>query len=165
MEELKAERTRILERIGESSKEWLDAIAVKEKEAAVQREILNSDQAQGDHSENAVYQSAKDALNLINIEIKNLNDKVAMYQDFNNTNTKYEHTGTIKIGSTVRLYLHQDNRRFTILLVPPSLGSAKLGAVSVSCPVGSTLLGKKVSDVISVVTTSGTMIYTIEEVY
>lgn len=164
MRNLNINRKQILTDINIASAEWTTAILEKEREASIQQDILNSDQAQGDHSENAVYQSAKDALNLLNIELKNLNDKVLMYQDFVNMNSTFEHTDSISIGSTVRLRLVDDNKEFTILLVPEGLGSAKIGAVSTISPVGAALLGKKEKDILIVKTISGDLTYTIEEV-
>ena len=163
MSDLIKDKEDIMNKLSGKYNQWVIDMKSKEKDKRDQLAILESPEAQTDKSENHVYQAAKDRLMQLNVEIKTLSDKQDAYRDF--ASLEYKPTSTISIGSVAKIRLLRDNRVFTICLVPKDLGSAIIGAVCISSPVGAVILGKKAGDEVVVNTLSGQLTYKIEEVY
>lgn len=142
---------------------WVEMRAAKEEDVKKQQRILESPEAQTDIRENAVYQIAKDKFSQLQIDIKNLTDKIDSFQQFDLE--RYSRTGFISEGTTVRLDLLDDKKEFVILIVPKDLGSARNRAVSTRSRLGAALLGKTEGDTVSVQTQRGVLSYYIKEVY
>lgn len=160
---LSDDRLKIESRLEEMCDKWVGMRAAKEEDVKVQQRILESPEAQTDIRENAVYQIAKDKFSQLQLDIKNLTDKIDSFQQFDLT--KYKRTGFISVGTTVRLYLTNHQKEFVVLIVPGDLGSARNGAVSTRSVVGEALLGKAEGDTVSVNTRVGVLSYIVKEVY
>lgn len=160
---LREDGLRIMSRLEETSSRWVAMLGEKEEDVKTQKRILESPEAQTDIRENAVYQIAKDKFSQLQLDIKNLTDKIDSFQKFDLT--AYKRSGYIGEGTTVRLLLTNHNKEFVILIVPSDLGSAKNGAISTKSKVGEALLGKAEGDTVSVNTRIGILSYLIKEVY
>lgn len=160
---LQEQRFEIVKRLASMCDRWIEMRAAKEDDVRAQQRILESPEAQTDIRENAVYQIAKDKFSQLQLDIKNLTNKIDSFQLFDLN--RYQRTGFIGIGSTVRLRLIEHNREFVVLIVPADLGSAMNKAVSIKSKVGEALLGKVVGDTVSVKTRVGVLSYVVEEVY
>lgn len=153
----------IEEHLDEMCAEWIQELSVKESEIKIQSDILKSPEAKTDRSENAVYQIAKDRFSQLQLDMRSLSSKIDAYQMFKAL--EYRPSGVIQIGSTVKIHLIRDNVDFDLLFVPEELGYAQCGAISKKGIVGNAIFGKRIGDVVSVRTLSGTIDYLIKEVY
>lgn len=160
---LKEEGLKIMSRLENTCDKWIEMRSAKEEDVKVQQRILESPEAQTDIRENAVYQIAKDKFSQLQLDIKNLTDKIDSFQQFDLD--RYQRTGYISEGTTVRLYLTNHSKEFIVLIVPGDLGSARNGAVSTRSRVGKALIGKAEGDTVSVNTRIGVLSYVIKEVY
>lgn len=163
VERLKIVRESIRSKLMESVAIWQNDIVQREEQLRVQKKILDSAEAKTDRSENAVYQTAVDNIRLLDIEIKNLTDKVDAFSSF--MAKEYTPYDRIVIGSTVVISIKGENSIFECYIVPRSLGSAKIGAISESSSVGAALLGRHTGDIVTVTTIQGNISYCVEEVY
>lgn len=137
------------------------SLKVNERRLAEEEEKAREAKAQGDVSENAEYQIARDNCARLMLEIASLESVLLEYEKYSNS---YTPTGRIQVGSTVKL--HDDSRNSTIYikLYPPGLGNAKIGAISVESPVGRALMGRVAGNRVIAHAPRGDLPYTIEEV-
>lgn len=110
VERLKIVRESIRSKLMESVAIWQNDIVQREEQLRVQKKILDSAEAKTDRSENAVYQTAVDNIRLLDIEIKNLTDKVDAFSSF--MAKEYTPSDRIVIGSTVVISIKGENSIF-----------------------------------------------------
>ena len=115
--------------------------------------------AQGDLSENFAYHAAKDRQGEIESRINYLEDRVARA-----VIVKYNGSGEIKFGATVKLLNKKTNRPITYTIVSPEGVDAINGKISFTSPIGKALLGKKKGDVAEVITPKGKNFFEILDV-
>ncbi|MDO8435131.1 MAG: transcription elongation factor GreA [bacterium] len=138
----------------EKLKEELNSLkTVKRREIA---QKIHEAKEQGDLSENAEYQEAKDEQAWVEgriLEIESILKNVVTFQ-------KQPGQQTVTIGSTVIIVSDAGEKTFEI--VGTQEVNAALGKISNESPLGLALLGKRVGDVVTVRTPNGTREYTIK---
>lgn len=103
--------------------------------------------AQGDLSENAEYDAAKEAQGHLEKRIAELENTLAtsrIIDDKNIDNTK------VYILSTVTIFNQNTNKEMMYTLVSPQEADFKLKKISVDSPIGKSLMGHEVGDVVEV---------------
>ncbi|MFN0204208.1 MAG: transcription elongation factor GreA [Bacteroidia bacterium] len=115
----------------------------------------------GDLSENAEYDSAKDAQGLMEMKISKLETLVASSRIVDTSNMDPD---KIYILSTVKIKNVKTNAVVTYTLVAEEEADLKKQKISVKSPVGASLLGKKVGDVAEVKAPAGVLQFEILEI-
>lgn len=142
---------------------------VERLEAIIEEQdnILRSDAAKGDRSENAVYQNAVETKQQSNLSKKIYEERIATYDNsFTQYSTEsYVPDGKIKIGSVVLFDIIGTGKTFVVKIVPRKAGAPLKGAIQENSPLGRELIGKVAGDVASCLTERGTWNYNIREVY
>lgn len=116
---------------------------------------------QGDLSENAEYDAAKDEQRDIEARIEEI-DKI-----LKNAEVVVEDevdVNTINIGCKIRILDMEYDEELEYKLVGSTEANSLRGKISNESPLGSRLIGKKVGDVVSVDTHAGTMQYKILQI-
>lgn len=126
---------------------------VKRKEVAGK---IKEAREQGDLSENAEYDAAKDEQRDIEARIEELekilkNAEVVVEDDVD--------LDTINIGCTVDVYDKEFEKEIVFQLVGSTEANSLEGKISNESPVGKALIGKKVGDVVAVETQAGVIEY------
>ena len=126
---------------------------VKRKEVAAK---IKEAREQGDLSENAEYDAAKDEQRDIEARIEELekilkNVEVVVEDDVD--------LDTINIGCTVDVYDKEFEEEIEFKLVGATEANSLEGKISNESPVGKALIGKKVGDIVSVETQAGVIEY------
>jgi transcription elongation factor GreA len=134
-------------------KKLQDEITTLEYELHVElpREILKA-RAHGDLSENAEYHAAKDRQGFVNARLNQLKRRLAEMAmiDF----SKIPH-GRVGLGSTVVVLDSRRDEEVTYNLVTSEEADAANGKISTTSPIGRSLLGKEVGDVVRVQSPGG----------
>lgn len=115
--------------------------------------------AQGDLSENAEYDAAKDRQGFIEGRIKDIEGKLSAAQVIDPANL--DAGGKVVFGATVELEDEDSGDRVTYQIVGEDEADIKQGLLNVSSPIARALIGKHEGDVASVVTPGGEKSYEI----
>ncbi len=139
--------------------ELQDLKVVKRKEVA---DKIREAREQGDLSENAEYDAAKDEQRDIEARIEEIekilkNAEVVVEDDVN-----LDH---INIGCGVRIYDMEFEEELEYKIVGSTEANSLKGKISNESPVGKALLGKKVGDIVTVETQAGDISYKVLEIY
>ena len=131
---------------------------VKRKEVAGK---IKEAREQGDLSENAEYDAAKDEQRDIEARIEELekilkNAEVVVEDDVD--------LDTINIGCTVDVYDKEFEEEIVFQLVGSTEANSLEGKISNESPVGQALMGKKVNDVVDVETQAGVIQYKVLDI-
>ena len=131
---------------------------VKRKEVAGK---IKEAREQGDLSENAEYDAAKDEQRDIEARIEELekilkNAEVVVEDDVD--------LDTINIGCTVDVYDKEFEEEIVFQLVGSTEANSLAGKISNESPVGKALLGAKVGDIVNVETQAGVLQYKVLEI-
>jgi len=115
------------------------------------KEILKA-RAHGDLSENAEYHAAKDRQGFVNARLGQLRKRLAEMSlvDF----SKIPH-GRVGLGSTVVVLDVKKEEELTFHLVTTEEADAPNGRISISSPIGRSLLSKEEGDVVKVTIPGG----------
>lgn len=134
-------------------KKLQDEITVLEHELHVElpKEILKA-RAHGDLSENAEYHAAKDRQGFVNARLNQLKKRLAEMSmiDFSKIPR-----GKVGLGSTVVVLDTNRDEEITYNLVTSEEADAANGRISTTSPIGRSLLGKEVGDVVRVQSPGG----------
>jgi transcription elongation factor GreA len=134
-------------------KKLQDEITALEYELHVElpKEILKA-RAHGDLSENAEYHAAKDRQGFVNARLNQLKKRISEMAmiDF----SKIPH-GKVGLGSTVVVLDSKRDEEVTYNLVTSEEADAANGKISTTSPIGRSLLGKEVGDVVRVQSPGG----------
>jgi transcription elongation factor GreA len=114
---------------------------------AVIRAIADA-RAQGDLSENAEYDAAKDKQGFIEGRIKELESKLAAAQIIDPATIDAD--GRIVFGAKVELEDEASGARVSYQIVGDDEADLKLGLISISSPIARALIGKEVGDIAEV---------------
>ena len=130
-----------------------DLKVVKRKEVAGK---IKEAREQGDLSENAEYDAAKDEQRDIEARIEEIEKilkhaEVVVEDDVD--------LGKINVGCTVRLYDVEFDEEMEYKIVGSSEANSLQGKISNESPVGKALMGKKVGDLVEVETQAGMIQY------
>lgn len=112
----------------------------------------------GDLSENAEYESAKQAQAINEKRINELADKLARARIMENENISADKA---YIGATVKLQDMDSKERITYSLVAEDEADFAQGKISISSPVGKALLGKKKGEIVNIRIPAGVLKYKI----
>ena len=120
-------------------------------------QAISEARAQGDLSENAEYEAAKDKQGFIEGRILDIEGKMAAAQIINPANLQAE--GRIVFGTTVDLEEEASGAKVTYQIVGDDEADLKQGLVSISSPIARALIGKEVGDVAEVRAPGGVKSY------
>ena len=116
---------------------------------------------QGDLSENAEYDAAKEAQGMLEMKISKLKDVIANSRILDQSKLN---TSSVQILNKVKIKNKQNNAVMQYTLVSESEANLKEGKISVNTPIAKGLLGKKVGEVVKVQIPSGTAEFEILEI-
>ena len=140
-------------------KEELDQLKFVERPSISQQIAEARDK--GDLSENAEYDAAKEAQGMLEMKIAKLEE---MYASARVIDESQLDTDKVLALSTVKIKNLNTNKEMTFTLVAESEADIKKGKISVSSPIGSGLLGKKVGDVSEIKVPAGFVKFEILEI-
>ena len=136
------------------------------EEAREQEQILQSNEAATDKSENSVFQSAHDAYMKAQSDIAMFSNRIDL---LNNYIFDYIPSNVITINTTVKFelvdYDGKFGKEFTMLLVPKGLGNAKLNLLDINSPIGKNIYKHVAGEIVPYKTLSGTKKVHIKEIY
>ena len=138
-------------------KEELQRLKSVERHAVIQ--AIAEARAQGDLSENAVYEAAKDKQGFIEGRILEIEGKLATAQVIDPTTLDAD--GRVVFGSTVDLEDEGNGARVTYQIVGDDEADLKLGLISISSPIARALIGRSAGDVAEVRAPGGLKSYEI----
>ncbi len=115
----------------------------------------------GDLSENAEYDSAKDAQGMLEAKINELEKALSNARIIDESQIDGSRVGIL---TNVTIKNNKTNKEVTYKLVPENEADIKLGRVSVNSPLGQGLLGKEIGDLAEVITPNGTMLFTVTNI-
>ena len=141
-------------------KEELHRLKSVERHAVIQ--AIAEARAQGDLSENAEYDAAKDKQGLIEGRILEIEAKLSAAQVIDPSTL--DAGGRVVFGSTVDLEDEDSGARVTYQIVGDDEADLKLGLVSISSPIARALIGKSEGDVAEVRAPGGVRSYEIVQV-
>jgi len=117
--------------------------------------------AHGDISENAEYHAAKERQSFLEGRIRDLQSKLAMAGVIDPSKITQSR---VAFGAKVKVLDIEAGEEHVFVLVGPDEADAKNGKISISSPVGKSLLGKEVGDTAIVRAPAKTMEYEILEI-
>lgn len=150
----------ITKRGAELLKEELHRLKTKDRPAVIN--AIAEARAQGDLSENAEYDAAKDRQSFIEGRIADLEGKLGAAQIIDPTLLDAE--GRIVFASTVMLEDLESGETVTYQIVGVDEADLKESKVSVTSPIARALIGKYAGDVVGVQAPSGVREYEVLEV-
>ena len=118
--------------------------------------------AQGDLSENAEYDAAKDRQGFIEGRIQELEGKLSAAQVIDPSSL--DAGGRVVFGATVELEDLSNSEQVTYQIVGDDEADIKLGLISVSSPISRALIGKEEGDEVKVQAPAGVKTYEIVSV-
>ena len=136
----------LTQRGAELLKNELHRLKSVERHAVIQ--AISEARAQGDLSENAEYDAAKDKQGFIEGRIKELESKLAAAQIIDPSTLDAD--GKVVFGATVDLEDTDNEAKVTYQIVGDDEADLKLGLVSISSPIARALIGKQAGDVAEV---------------
>ena len=144
----------------EKLKAELHKLKTVERHAVIQ--AIAEARAQGDLSENAEYEAAKDKQGFIEGRILEIESKLAAAQVIDPASV--DAGGRVVFGSTVDLEEESSGAEVTYQIVGDDEADLKLGLISISSPIARALIGKEAGDVADVQAPGGVKRYEIVEV-
>lgn len=150
----------LTKRGAEKLKEELQRLKSVERHAVIQ--AIAEARAQGDLSENAEYEAAKDKQGFIEGRILEIESKLAAAQIIDPS--ALDAGGRVVFGSTVDLEEEDSGTQVTYQIVGDDEADLKQGLISVSSPIARAMIGKEAGDVAEFTAPGGTRRYEIVEV-
>jgi transcription elongation factor GreA len=136
----------ITTRGAEKLREELHRLKTVERHAVIQ--AIAEARAQGDLSENAEYDAAKDKQGFIEGRILEIESKLAAAQIINPASL--DAGGRVVFGATVELEDEESGASVTYQIVGDDESDLKLSLISISSPISRSLIGKEVGDLAEV---------------
>ena len=115
----------------------------------------------GDLKENAEYDAAKEAQGMLEAKIKQLEGVIANARILDESNID---TSKVSILTKVTLTNMNTKKQVTYKIVSENEADLKLGKISVTSPIGNSLLGKVIGDVVEVVVPAGVLKFKVEKI-
>jgi transcription elongation factor GreA len=141
-------------------KEELARLKSVERHAVIQ--AISEARAQGDLSENAEYEAAKDKQGFIEGRILEVESKLAAAQIIDPS--QLDADGRVVFGSTVDVEDEDNGAKATYQIVGDDEADLKLGLISISSPIARAMIGKAAGDVAEVQAPGGLRHYEIIDV-
>lgn len=138
----------------------LHNLKTKERPAVIN--AIAEARAQGDLSENAEYDAAKDRQGFIEGRIKEIEGKLSAAQVIDPSTLDAE--GRVVFGATVDLEDEDTGNKITYQIVGEDEADIKLGLVNISSPIARALIGKEIGDSVEVNAPGGTRHYEVLDV-
>jgi transcription elongation factor GreA len=145
----------LTKRGAEKLKDELFRLKGVERHAVIQ--AIAEARAQGDLSENAEYEAAKDKQGFIEGRILEIEGKLAAAQVIDPSTL--DAGGRIVFGTTVDLEDEDSGAKVTYQIVGDDEADLKLGLISISSPIARALIGKEAGDVAEVRAPGGVRTY------
>lgn len=117
--------------------------------------------AHGDLSENAEYHAAKERQGFIEGRISELEDKISRAEVIDVSQMNGDQ---VKFGATITLTDEDTEETCTYQIVGTDESDIRKGLLSVTAPLARALIGKKVNDLVEVITPNGSKAYTVERI-
>jgi transcription elongation factor GreA len=150
----------LTKRGAEKLKDELQRLKSVERHAVIQ--AIAEARAQGDLSENAEYEAAKDKQGFIEGRILEIESKLAAAQIIDPA--RLDAGGKVVFGSTVDLEEEASGAKVTYQIVGDDEADLKHGLISISSPIARALIGKEAGDVADVQAPGGIKSYEIVDV-
>jgi transcription elongation factor GreA len=150
----------LTKRGAEKLKDELQRLKSVERHAVIQ--AIAEARAQGDLSENAEYEAAKDKQGFIEGRIQEIESKLAAAMVIDPSTL--DAGGKVVFGSTVDLEEEASGSQVTYQIVGDDEADLKHGLISISSPIARALIGKEAGDVADVQAPGGIKSYEIVEV-
>ena len=115
----------------------------------------------GDLKENAEYDAAKEAQGMLEAKIKQLEGVLANARILDESNID---TSKVSILTKVTLTNMNTKKQVTYKIVSENEADLKLGKISVTSPIGKSLLGKVIGDVVDVIVPAGVLKFKVEKI-
>jgi transcription elongation factor GreA len=147
----------LTKRGAEKLKDELQRLKSVERHAVIQ--AIAEARAQGDLSENAEYEAAKDKQGFIEGRILEIESKLAAAQVIDPS--ALDAGGKVVFGSTVDLEEESSGAQVTYQIVGDDEADLKHGLISISSPIARALIGKETGDVADVQAPGGIKSYEI----
>jgi transcription elongation factor GreA len=147
----------LTKRGAEKLKQELQQLKTVERHSVIQ--AIAEARAQGDLSENAEYDAAKDKQGFIEGRILEIEGKLAAAQIIDPSSL--DAGGRVVFGATVDLEEEESGAAVTYQIVGDDEADLKLGLISISSPIARALIGKEVGDVAEVRAPGGVKSYEI----
>ncbi|UCH16086.1 MAG: transcription elongation factor GreA [Burkholderiales bacterium] len=144
----------------EKLREELQRLKSVERHAVIR--AITEARAQGDLSENAEYDAAKDKQGFIEGRIQELESKLATAQVIDPSTVEAD--GRVVFGATVDLEDEASGVLVTYQIVGDDEADLKQGLISISSPTARALIGKEVGDIADVQAPGGVKSYEIIQV-
>ena len=141
----------------EKLKEELHRLKTVERHAVIQ--AIAEARAQGDLSENAEYEAAKDKQGFIEGRILEIEGKLAAAQVIDPS--EVDAGGRVVFGSTVVLEDEESGQEVTYQIVGEDEADLKAGMISVGSPIARAMIGKEAGDTAAVQAPGGVKHYEI----
>ena len=148
-----------------TKKGYDERVAILEELKVVRRkelaQKLKEAREQGDLSENAEYDAAKEAQGIMEAKLAQLKGLISNARLIDESRVK---TDEVQILNKVKIKNTKNNAVMTYTLVSDSEANLKEGKISVSTPIAQGLMGKKVGDVVEIRVPSGLMTFEIMDI-
>lgn len=118
--------------------------------------------AHGDLSENAEYHAAKERQSFIEGRIQELKTKIALAEVIDPSKINQSKAA---FGARVKVLDITTDKELNFILVGPEEADVRNGKISISSPVGRSLIGKEVGDTATIKAPAKTMEYEILEIH
>lgn len=138
-------------------KQEYDELMTKKRPEIVSQ--LADAREQGDLSENAQYQAAREELSFLDDRIEELEELLKQVAVIDDSSTQ---DGTVKVGS--RIIINNGKKDEEYMIVGEWEANPKEKKISDISPLGSVLLGKKLGESVVVTAPSGHITYTIKKI-
>jgi transcription elongation factor GreA len=115
----------------------------------------------GDLKENAEYDAAKEAQGMLEAKIKHLEGVIANARILDENNID---TSKVSILTKVTLTNLGTKKKVTYKIVSENEANLKDGKISVTSPIGNSLLGKVIGDVVEVQVPAGVLKFQVEKI-
>ncbi len=115
----------------------------------------------GDLKENAEYDAAKEAQGMLEAKIKHLEGVIANARILDENNID---TSKVSILTKVTLTNMNTKKQVTYKIVSENEANLKDGKISVTSPIGHSLLGKVIGDVVDVTVPAGILKFKVEKI-
>jgi len=115
----------------------------------------------GDLKENAEYDAAKEAQGMLEAKIKQLEGVISNARILDESNID---TSKVSILTKVTLTNMNTKKQVTYKIVSENEADLKLGKISVTSPIGNSLLGKIIGDVVDVTVPAGVLKFKVEKI-
>ena len=150
----------LTQRGADKLKDELQRLKTVERHAVIQ--AIAEARAQGDLSENAEYEAAKDKQGFIEGRILDIEGKLAAAKIINPASLDAE--GKVVFGSTVDLEDEASGAAVTYQIVGEDEANVKEGKISITSPLARAMIGKEEGDEAEVSAPSGARAYEIAKV-